>query len=132
MLQLILDCTKLVLNILPDRRDFLLKTELHARLLCYKLHLKILYLHKNIKEDSGNNMVVEVSPANYLYYQAEFKWTQWTTDIVVPRVPIHRGNIQQQKEECTFGENSNEPGLRLLIWVMKFENTHFATSKILV
>ena len=40
MLQLILDCTKLVPNILPDKRDFLLKTESHARLLCYKLHFK--------------------------------------------------------------------------------------------
>ena len=35
-----LDCTKLVPNILPDKRDFLMKTESHARLLCYKLHLK--------------------------------------------------------------------------------------------
>ena len=73
MLQLILDCTKLVPNILPDKRDFLLKTESHARLLWYKLHLKLLYLHINIKEDSWNNTVVEVSPAHYLYYQAEFK-----------------------------------------------------------
>ena len=36
MLQLILDCTKLVPKILPDKRDFLLRIETHARLLCYK------------------------------------------------------------------------------------------------
>ena len=51
MLQLILDCTKLVPRILPDKRDFLLRIETHTRLLCYKLHLKRLYLHKNIKAD---------------------------------------------------------------------------------
>ena len=61
MLQLILDCTKLVPKILPDKRDFLLRIETHTRLLCYKLHLKRLYLHKNIKADSGNNMAANPS-----------------------------------------------------------------------
>ena len=53
MLQQILDCTKLVPKILPAKRDFLLRIETHARLLCYKFHLKRLYLHKAIKADSG-------------------------------------------------------------------------------
>ena len=61
MLQLILDCTKLVPKILPDKRDFLLRIETHGRLLCYKLHLKRLYLHKNIKADPGNNMAANPS-----------------------------------------------------------------------
>ena len=66
--QLILDCTKLVPDILPDKRDFLLKTESHARLLCYKLHFKRLYLHK-----THQRRWLSIPPAHYLYYQADFK-----------------------------------------------------------
>ena len=31
------------------------------------------------------------------------------------------GLYNNKKEEYTFGENSNAPDLRLLIWVMKFQ-----------
>ena len=43
----------------------------------------------------------------------------------IPRAPIHRPNIQQQLPEYNFGENSNAPDLRLLIWVMKFKKYTF-------
>ena len=128
MLHLILDCTKLVPNILPDKRDFLLKIESHARLLCYKLHFKRLYLHKTHQRrlqeyDGCQSLLLPIYITKQILSELSGQPIQW-----IPRSPIHRRNIQQQLQEYNFGENSNAPDLRLLIWVMKFKNIHFVTS----
>ena len=82
---------------------------------------------KHIKEDSGNKMVVNPSCSlsmlpKQILSELSNQPIQW-----IPRAPIHRRNIQQQLQEYNFGENSNAPDLRLLIWVMKFKNIHFVT-----
>ena len=128
MLQLILDCTKLVPNILPDKRDFLLKTASHARLLCCKLHFKRLYLHKThqrrLREKDGcQSLLLTIYITKQILSELSGQPIQW-----IPRAPIHGRNIQQQLQEYNFGENSNASDLRLLIWVMKFKNIHFVTS----
>ena len=56
IVQLLIDCRSLVPNIIPDKTDIILAVETHTRHFCYKLHLKRLYLHKHLKDDSGDNM----------------------------------------------------------------------------
>ena len=99
MLQLILDCTKLVPNILPDKRHFLLKTESHARLLRYKLHFKRRYLHKThqrrLREKDGCQfLLLPIYITKQNLSEPSGQPIQW-----IPRVPIHRRNIQQQQQQ---------------------------------
>ena len=124
----------LVPNILPDKRDFLLKTKSHARILCYKLHFKRLYLHKTHQRKLGELggcqsllLTIYISITRQILSELSGQPIQW-----IPRAPIRRRNIQQQLQEYNLNKNSNAPDLRLLIWVMKFKNIHFVTSSILV
>ena len=89
ILQLILDCTKLVPKILPDKRDFLLRIETHAILLCYKLHLKKLYLYGCQRL----LLPIYITEQNLkgIISGRPIRW--------IPSAPIYRRNIRQQEEE---------------------------------
>ena len=46
LVQMIVDCQKLVLVTIPDNKELLRSIEVNSRILCYKLHLKRLYLDR--------------------------------------------------------------------------------------
>lgn len=56
LVQLILDCQKLIPTIIPDDSRLVDIIETQTRLLCYKLHMKRLFLYDNIKGVPGTNM----------------------------------------------------------------------------
>ena len=62
LVQMIVDCRKLVPVTIPDNERLLCSIEVSSRILCYKLHLKRLYLYNNIKEISGINMAADPPP----------------------------------------------------------------------
>lgn len=59
LVQLIVDCQKLVPNIIPDNTELLKTIEVKSRLLCYKLHMKRLYLCNINKEVPGVGMAAD-------------------------------------------------------------------------
>ena len=65
IVQLIVDCRKLVPDVLPDNSETLNIIENKTRLLCYKLHLKRLYLCKINKEVSTTSMAADPPPIQY-------------------------------------------------------------------
>ena len=56
LVQLIVDCRKLVPDVLPDTTEMLNVIENKSRLLCYKLHLKRLFLTNVNRDVSRVNM----------------------------------------------------------------------------
>ena len=66
LMQLIVDCRKLVPDdVLPNNTEILNIIENKTRLLCYKLHLKRLYLCNVNKEVSNASMAADPSPTQY-------------------------------------------------------------------
>ena len=63
LVQMIVYCRTLVPVTIPDNEGLLCSIEVSSRILCYKLHLKRLYLYNNIKEMSGVNMAAD-PPSN--------------------------------------------------------------------
>ena len=59
LVQLIVGCRKLVPDILTDNTELLNIIEIKTRLLCYKLHLKRLYLCNINKEISSVGMAAD-------------------------------------------------------------------------
>lgn len=59
LVQLIVDCRKLVPDVLPNNTEMLNVIESKTRLLCYKLHLKRLYLCNVNREVSGVGMAAD-------------------------------------------------------------------------
>ena len=49
LVQLIIDCQKLAPGRIPEDRNLLNTIESYSRLLCYKLHLKRMFLYNNIR-----------------------------------------------------------------------------------
>ena len=64
IVQLIIDCQKLVPVVIPDNIVLLREIEEKSRLFCYKLHMKRLYLLNNVGGSSGG--VIVAGPANPL------------------------------------------------------------------
>ena len=62
LVQMIVDCRKLVPVTIPDNERLLCSIEVSSRILCYKLYLKRLYLYNNIKEIPGINMAADPPP----------------------------------------------------------------------
>ena len=62
LVQLIVDCRKLAPDILPNNTEFLDVIETKTRLLCYKVHLKRLYLCNINKGISSIDMVPDPPP----------------------------------------------------------------------
>ena len=62
LVQLIVDCRKLAPDILPNNTEFLDVIETKTRLLCYKVHLKRLYLCNINKGISSIDMVADPPP----------------------------------------------------------------------
>ena len=56
LVQMIVDCQKLVPVTIPDNEELLRSIEVNLRILCYSLHLKWLYLYNIIKEASRVGM----------------------------------------------------------------------------
>ena len=65
LVQLIVDCRKLVPNVLPNNSEILNVIENKTRLLCYKLHLNRLYLCNFNKEVSNAGMAAVPPPNQY-------------------------------------------------------------------
>ena len=65
VVQLIVDCRKLVPDVLPDKSEILNIIENKSRLLCYKLHLRRLYLCNINKEVSNTGMAADPPPIQY-------------------------------------------------------------------
>ena len=65
VVQLIVDCHKLVPDVLPDKSEILNIIENKTRLLCYKLHLRRLYLCNINKEVSNAGMAADPPPIQY-------------------------------------------------------------------
>ena len=61
LVQLIVNCQKLVPVTIPDSEELVRSIEVDSRILCYKLHLKRLYLYNVIKEGSGGDMAADPS-----------------------------------------------------------------------
>ena len=61
LVHMIVDCQKFVPVIIPDNEELLRSIEVNSRILCYKLHLKRLYLYNIIKEASGVGMAADQS-----------------------------------------------------------------------
>ena len=61
LVHMIVDCQKLVPVTIPDNEELLRSIEVNSRILCYKLHLKPLYLYNIIKETSGVGMAADLS-----------------------------------------------------------------------
>ena len=61
LVQLIVNCQNLVPVTIPDSEELLRSIEVDSRILCYKLHLKRLYLYNVIKEGSGGDMAADPS-----------------------------------------------------------------------
>ena len=59
LVQLILDCQRLSPDHIPEERTLLNNLESLTRLMCYKLHLKRLFLYNNIKGVSGNDTAAD-------------------------------------------------------------------------
>ena len=67
LVQMIVDCRKLVPVTIPDNEGLLCSIKASARILCYKVHLKRLYLYNNIREISGINMAADPSLNQQIY-----------------------------------------------------------------
>ena len=65
LVQLTVDCRKLIPNVLPNNSEILNVIENKRRLLCYKLHLKRLYLCNFNKEFSNAGMAAVPPPNQY-------------------------------------------------------------------
>ena len=65
LVQLIVDCRKLIPNVLPNNSEIPKVIENKTRLLCYKLHLKRLYLCNFNKEVSNAGMAAVPPPNQY-------------------------------------------------------------------
>ena len=63
LVQLILDCQKLTPTIIPDDRRLIDIIDTQTRLLCYKLHMKRLFLYESIKGVPGTNMAANPIPS---------------------------------------------------------------------
>lgn len=87
IVQLIVDCQKLVPDVIPENKRLIHDIETKARLFCFKLHLKRLHLLNNVREDSRGKMVA--SPANRMS-----KETLYRSSVTRSRAPSDRRRIQ--------------------------------------
>ena len=67
-----------------------------------------------------------------MYVKVTFKTSiTQETDLETKRL-VSENKLDRNDINTPLGENSNAPDLRLPIWVVRFENTHFINSYILV